>query len=213
MGRFETGSMDRFKGMPMETQQKGRCPWAGIDPDYVHYHDTEWGVPVHDDTRLFEALILDGFQAGLSWLTILKKRENYRRVFDGFDAQKMATYGKDKIETLMADSGIVRNRLKIKAAVKNAQAFLKVCETFSSFDAYLWQFVKGKIITNRWRSMAQVPAHTPQSAAMSKDLKQRGFSFVGPTICYAFMQAVGMVNDHLVTCYRHGQVGGKGGRI
>ena len=198
--------------MKMETKQKRRCPWAGNDPDYIHYHDYEWGVPVHDDTRLFEALILDGFQAGLSWLTILKKRDNYRQAFDGFDATKMVVYGKDKRKALMADSGIVRNRLKINAAIKNAQAFISVCDTFSSFDAYLWQFVDGKTVVNRWQTMDQVPAQTPLSAAMSKDLKQRGFSFVGPTICYAFMQATGKINDHLVSCYRYDQVGDKRGR-
>ena len=184
-----------------------RCPWTGTDPLYVRYHDEEWGVPLHDDRRLFEALVLDGAQAGLSWLTILKKRENYRRAFDGFDAAAVAVYGPEKIQRLMADAGIVRNRRKIEAAVGNARACLAVCEAFGSLDTYLWGFVDGRPVQNAWRRMAELPTTSPAAAAMSRDLKQRGFSFVGPTICYALMQAVGMVNDHLVDCFRHSQVG------
>jgi DNA-3-methyladenine glycosylase I len=181
-----------------------RCPWAEGDL-YVAYHDTEWGVPVHDDQKLFEMLILEGAQAGLSWITILKKRENYRRVFDNFDARKIAKYDARKIEKLMADSGIVRNRLKIEATVRNAKAFLEVQKEFGSFDAYIWQFVGGKPIRNGRKSLKDVPARTAESDAMSKDLLKRGFKFVGSTICYAFMQAVGMVNDHLETCFRHAE--------
>jgi DNA-3-methyladenine glycosylase I len=182
-----------------------RCPWAQ-DEACVAYHDAEWGVPVHDDRLLFEMLILEGAQAGLSWVTILKKRENYRRAFDGFDARKIARYGAAKTERLMADPGIVRNRLKIAATIRNADAFLKVQKECGSFDSYIWQFVGGAPIQNRRRSMKEVPVRTPESDAMSKDLLKRGFKFVGSTICYAFMQAVGMVNDHTVDCFRHTQV-------
>ena len=179
-----------------------RCEWAGANhAEYIAYHDTEWGVPVHDDRVLFEFLILEGAQAGLSWLTILKKRENYRKAFDGFDAQKIARYNDKKIAALLADAGIVRNRLKVAAAVKNAQAFLAVQKEFGSFDVYVWGFVGGKPIKNAWASLKNVPAKTAQSDAMSKDLVKRGFKFVGSTICYAFMQAVGMVNDHTVECF------------
>ncbi|NIR45793.1 MAG: DNA-3-methyladenine glycosylase I [Gemmatimonadetes bacterium] len=184
----------------------GRCPWAGT-PLSIAYHDEEWGVPVHDDRKLFELLILEGAQAGLSWETILKKRENYRRAFDGFDAEKMARYGQRKLDALLADPGIVRNRLKLAAAVRNARAFLQVREEHGSFDAYIWRFVDGSPIRNAWRELAELPARTPESEAMSKDLLKRGFKFVGPTICYAFMQAVGMVNDHLVGCFRYDEVG------
>jgi DNA-3-methyladenine glycosylase I len=177
-----------------------RCPWAGTDPLYVSYHDDEWGVPVHDDRRLFEMLILEGAQAGLSWITILRKRPAYRRAFDRFDPKKVARYGAAKRRALLADAGIVRNRLKIDAAVTNAQACLAVQREFGSFDAYLWTFVGGRPKVNRPRSLRQVPARTAESDAMSKDLKARGFRFVGSTICYAFMQAVGMVDDHLVSC-------------
>jgi DNA-3-methyladenine glycosylase I len=173
---------------------------------YVRYHDEEWGVPLHDDHRLFEALILDGAQAGLSWLTILKKRDNYRRAFEDFDPARVARYGEEKIGALMADAGIVRNRRKIDAAVTNARACLEVQAAFGSLDAYLWRFVEGKTVHNAWRTMDQVPAETAVSRTMSRDLKQRGFAFVGPTICYALMQAVGMVNDHLVFCFRHGEI-------
>lgn len=188
-----------------------RCPWATSELS-VRYHDTEWGVPAHDDRVLFEFLILEGAQAGLSWDTILRKRERYRAVFDGFDPEKVARYGARKCASLLADPGIVRNRLKIASAVGNARAFLQVQEGFGSFDAYLWRFVGGEPRTNRWRSRAQVPARTPESDAMSKDLKRRGFRFVGSTICYAYMQATGMVNDHLVGCFRHREVcsGGRG---
>ena len=183
-----------------------RCPWPGTDPLYIQYHDVEWGVPLHDDRRLFESLILDGAQAGLSWLTILKKRNNYRQAFDGFDPEIIATYGPDKIERLMADAGIVRNRRKIASAVINARACLRLCEAFGSLDAYLWRFVDGRPIQNAWKAMTEVPVTSAEAVAMSRDLKQRGFTFVGPTICYAFMQAAGMVNDHLTGCFRHSEV-------
>lgn len=185
-----------------------RCPWP-VDKLYIDYHDTEWGVPLHDDRALFEFLVLEGAQAGLSWHIILKKRENYRKAFDHFDPQKVARYNAAKIAALLANPGIVRNRLKIGAAVRNARAFLAVQEEFGSFDRYIWRFVEGRPIINRRRRMKDVPARTPESDAMSKDLKQRGFTFVGSTICYAHMQATGMVNDHLVTCFRHGELGGR----
>ena len=184
-----------------------RCAWAGSDPLYVAYHDQEWGVPVHDDRLLFEFLILEGMQAGLSWSTILKKRENFRRAFDGFDPSRVAEYGDEKVATLLADPGIVRNRLKVAAAIRNAQNFLEIQKEFGSLDAYIWQFTGGKPIVNAYRSLREIPAHTPESDAMSKDLIRRGFKFVGSTICYAFMQAVGMVNDHVVDCFRYPQVG------
>jgi DNA-3-methyladenine glycosylase I len=182
-----------------------RCPWAKTDL-YVQYHDTEWGVPVHDDRLLFEFLILEGAQAGLSWETILKKRENYRRAFDGFDAAIVARYGQKKRTSLLADVGIVRNRLKVEAAIQNAERFLAVQDEFGTFDEYIWRFVSNEPRQNTWKSIKEVPAKTPESDAMSQDLKARGFKFVGSTICYAFMQAVGMVNDHLVECFRHGQL-------
>ena len=180
-----------------------RCPWAGPDPLYTAYHDTEWGLPVHDDRTLFEFLILEGAQAGLSWLTVLKKRSHYRKVFDNFDPARVAAYDATKIEALCKDPGIIRNRLKIAAAINNARVFIGIQAAFGSFDAYIWQFVNGAPIRNAWRNPSEIPAQTPESRAMSKDLKQRGFKFVGPTICYAFMQAVGMVNDHTVDCYRY----------
>lgn len=185
-----------------------RCPWASekAGPLYVKYHDEEWGVPVHDDRIHFEFIVLDGAQAGLSWRTILDKRENYRRAFAGFDPAKVAKFGKRKVEELLEDRGIVRNRLKVEAAVENARAFLRVQKEFGSFDRYIWQFVGGRTRQNRWTRVGQIPAETPESRAMSRDLKQRGFRFVGPTICYAYMQAAGMVNDHLVDCFRHKQV-------
>ncbi len=182
-----------------------RCPWPTKEPD-IAYHDTEWGVPLHDDRALFELLILEGAQAGLSWSTVLKKRENYRAAFDQFDAKKIARYDARKVAQLLADPGIIRNRLKIAATIQNAKAFLAVREDFGSFDRYLWQFVGGKPIQNARREMKDVPARTPESDAMSKDLLKRGFKFVGSTICYAFMQASGMVNDHLVSCSRHREV-------
>ena len=181
-----------------------RCPWCGDDPLYVAYHDEEWGVPCHDDRKLFEFLVLEGAQAGLSWLTILRKRENYRRAFDGFDAERIVRYGEGDMARLLADAGIVRNRLKIAAAVANARAYLATREQFGSFDAHLWRFVGGRQRRNAWRTLAEVPAETADSRALSKDLVARGFKFVGPTICYAMMQAVGMVDDHLVACHRHG---------
>ena len=182
---------------------KSRCGWARGD-EYVAYHDQEWGVPLHDDRALFEFLILEGAQAGLSWSTILKKRENYRRAFDGFDAKKVARYTEAKVAELLQDTGIVRNRLKVNAAVKNANAFLAVRKEFGTFDAYIWSFTGGRTLQNRWKD--KCPASTPESDAMSKDLRKRGFTFVGSTICYAFMQATGMVNDHLVECFRHAEL-------
>lgn len=178
-----------------------RCPWCGDDPLYVAYHDQEWGAPCHDDRKLFEFLILEGAQAGLSWITILRKRENYRRAFADFDAAAVARFGADDVARLLADPGIVRNRLKISAAIGNARAFLKVQEEFGSFDAYSWAFVGGKPIVNEWQTLAEIPAETEISRALSRDLHERGFRFVGPTIMYAHMQAVGMVNDHLLSCY------------
>jgi DNA-3-methyladenine glycosylase I len=182
---------------------KIRCGWCSDDPLYVEYHDKEWGVPLHDDRGLFEMLLLEGAQAGLSWITILKKRSNYRCVFDHFQATAVALYDEKKIEGLLTDSGIVRNRLKVRSAVANAQAVLRVCERFGSLDAFLWRFVDYRPKDNAWRSVAEVPVRTRESDAMSKELKKQGFSFVGSTICYAFMQAVGMVNDHTTDCFRH----------
>jgi DNA-3-methyladenine glycosylase I len=183
-----------------------RCDWAGTDPLNIAHHDREWGVPLHDDRRLFEMLILEGAQAGLSWITILRKREAYRRAFDGFDPRKVARYDARRIRGLLEDPGIVRNRLKVEGAVRNARAFLDVQGEFETFDRYIWGFVDGKPKRNQWKSMKEVPALTAESDAMSRDLKKRGFTFVGSTICYAFMQATGMVNDHLVTCFRYRQV-------
>jgi DNA-3-methyladenine glycosylase I len=183
-----------------------RCAWAGSDPASIRYHDKEWGVPVHNDQKLFAMLILEGAQAGLSWITILKKRKNYKRAFSNFDPGKMARFRTRKVRELLSNDGIVRNRLKIKAAVKNAQAFLAVQQEFGSFDTYIWQFVGGSPKQNTWRGLKEIPATTPESDAMSKDLKARGFSFVGSTICYAFMQAVGMVNDHTADCFRYRQL-------
>jgi DNA-3-methyladenine glycosylase I len=184
-----------------------RCGWAGTDPLYVAYHDEEWGVPVHDDRHLFEMLTLEGAQAGLSWHTILKKRENYRAAFDNFDPAMVAGYGDEKVAALLADAGIVRNRLKVAATVRNARAFLAVQAEFGSFDAYIWRFVEGQPISNAWTMLSEIPASTAVSDAVSKDLKRRGFTFVGSTIMYAHMQATGMVNDHLTGCFRYGQVG------
>ena len=183
-----------------------RCAWCLGFPDYMRYHDEEWGVPVHDDRRLFEFLILEGAQAGLSWSTILKKRAGYRRAFAGFDPRKVARFGAADVRRLMQDEGIVRNRLKIESAIGNAQAFLAVQKEFGSFDAYIWQFVGGQPVRNAWRELRDLPARTTISDAMSKDLRQRGFKFVGSTICYAFMQATGMVNDHVVSCFRYDQI-------
>ena len=184
-----------------------RCAWSGSDALYQHYHDTEWGVPQHDERRLFEFLILEGAQAGLSWITILRKRENYRAAFDNFDAMRIARYDANKIESLLQNPGIVRNRLKVEAAVVNAQKFLEVQETYGSFDAFVWQFVGGQTMHNHWRGIGEVPASTIESDAMSKELKRHGFKFTGTTICYAFMQATGMVDDHLTTCFRHRKPG------
>jgi DNA-3-methyladenine glycosylase I len=180
-----------------------RCPWSGTDPLYVEYHDREWGVPVHDDPKLFEFLVLEGMQAGLSWLTILRKRENFRRAFAGFDAEKIASFDARKIKQLLADPGIIRNKLKILATIGNAKAYLAVRKELGSFDKYLWQFVGGKPKINRRRTIGQIPARTSESDAMSEDLKKRGFKFVGSTICYAHMQATGMVNDHVTSCFRY----------
>ena len=180
-----------------------RCPWCGNDPLYVAYHDQEWGVPSHDDAHLFEMLILEGQQAGLSWITILKKRENFREALEGFDPERIARFTPARIEKLMGNAGIIRNRLKLNAAVKNARAFLATQEAFGGFDRYLWSFVDGQAIQHRFKSMQEIPAASPESDAMSRALKQRGFTFVGSTICYALMQSVGLVNDHLVNCPRH----------
>jgi len=182
---------------------ENRCQWCTNDPAYQAYHDEEWGVPIHDDQRLFEMLILEGAQAGLSWLTILKKRENYRDAFDRFDPEKVAHYGPPEIDRLLGNAGIVRNRLKIESAIRNARAFLSVQTEFGSFDAFLWSYVDGTPRQNTWTSLSEIPARTEVSDALSKDLKKRGFKFVGSTICYAFMQSVGMVNDHVTDCFRY----------
>ena len=182
---------------------KKRCEWGNQSVLYQQYHDEEWGVPLHDDTRLFKFLILEGAQAGLSWETILKKREGYREAFDQFDAEKIAKYSDDKIESLLQNPNIIRNRLKVKSAVLNAQLFLEVQKEYGSFDTYIWQFIRGKTIQNRFKKISQLPANTLKSDAMSKNLKKRGFKFIGTTICYAFMQATGMVNDHVVSCFRY----------
>lgn len=187
-------------------QNKKRCPWCERDPLYMEYHDKEWGVPIHDDRKLFEFLILEGAQAGLSWLTILKRREGYQKAFANFDPEKVARFTEDQIEHLMQDVGIIRNRLKIKAAITNARAFLKIQEQFGSFDKYSWQFVNGERIVNKLTSIKNAPAISKESDAFSKDLQQRGFKFVGSIIIYAHMQAVGMVNDHLMDCFRYGEI-------
>ena len=188
----------------MTKHDKQRCPWAGtIHQAYIDYHDREWGVPVHDDRKQFEFLLLEGAQAGLSWWTVLNKRENYRRLFAQFDPETVARFTEKRIEKLLADPGIIRNRQKVNAAVINAKAFLEVREEFGTFDQYIWQFLDGRPIQNRWRRLKEIPATTPESDALSKDLKRRGFKFVGSTIIYAHMQATGMVNDHLVSCFRH----------
>lgn len=179
-----------------------RCPWPGSEPIYLEYHDNEWGVPSHDERHLFEMLTLEGAQAGLSWITILKKREGYKKAFNDFDVQKVAKYNSRKVESLMKDAGIVRNRLKIVSTVQNAKMFIKVQEVFGSFDKYLWQFAQGKPIINQWKTIKDFPAKTELSDRISKDLLKRGFKFVGSTICYAYMQAVGLVNDHTVDCFR-----------
>lgn len=190
----------------MPAREKKRCKWAGIEPIYVAYHDEEWGVPVHDDRVQFEFLILEGAQAGLSWITILKRREGYRKAFSNFDAQKVARYDKRKMARLLEDPDIIRNRLKIESAVGNARAFLDVVEEFGSFDDYIWRFVDWEPTQSKWKTMKDIPAETEDSRALSHDLKQREFRFVGPTIIYAHMQATGMVNDHVMSCFRHNQV-------
>ncbi|MBS3936475.1 MAG: DNA-3-methyladenine glycosylase I [Sulfuritalea sp.] len=184
-------------------KQDDRCPWCGKDPLYVAYHDHEWGVPCHDERTLFEFLILEGAQAGLSWLTILRKRANYRRAFDGFDPAKIARYGEQEVVRLLGDAGIVRNKLKIAAAIDNARATLALYESGGRLDELFWRFVDGRPVVNRWKTLAEVPVFTPTAEALSKELKRRGFRFVGPTVIYSHMQATGMVNDHLVTCPRH----------
>ncbi len=189
-----------------------RCPWVSDDPIYVAYHDTEWGVPERDDRALFEKLVLDGFQAGLSWITILRKRENFRRAFDGFDPERIARYRAARVERLLADPGIVRNRQKVEATIRNAKAYLAFRKEHGSFSDHLWGFVGGATVVHDLRKLSDYPARSPESEAMSKDLVKRGFGFVGPTICYAFMQAVGMVNDHAVDCFRRRELGGRGGR-
>ena len=185
-----------------------KCQWAGEKPAMVEYHDQEWGVPVHDDRLLFEFLILEGAQAGLSWSTVLNKRARYREVFDNFDAELIARYDAAKKQNLLADAGIIRNRLKIDATISNAQAYLDLCNAGESLDAWLWSFVDGRVVQNRWRSMNEIPVQTAESEKMSKELKKKGFRFVGPTICYAFMQATGMVNDHTVDCFRYAELSG-----
>lgn len=190
-----------------KVKSQDRCSWCGEDPLYVAYHDQEWGVPLHDEQKLFEFLILEGAQAGLSWLTILKKRDAYRKAYYQFEIEKVARFNSRSIERLMNNSGIVRNRLKIEASIDNARAFLEVQDEFGSFDEYIWQYVDHRPIQNQWKRLRDIPASTKESKQMSKDLQQRGFRFVGPTICYAFMQAVGMVNDHVTNCFRHRQVG------
>jgi DNA-3-methyladenine glycosylase I len=200
----QTRCMEMAWKKQMKTlKEKSRCGWVNSDPLYITYHDTEWGIAVHDDRKLFEMLILEGFQAGLSWFTILKKREHFRKVFNNFNAKKIASYDAKKLASLMQDAGIIRNKLKIHGSVKNANAFLKVQKEFGSFDKYIWQFVGNKPIINKWKSHKYLPAKTSESDAMSKDLKARGFTFVGSTICYAFMQAVGMVQDHTTECFRY----------
>jgi DNA-3-methyladenine glycosylase I len=192
--------------MPSKSADKKRCGWVSDDPLYQEYHDREWGVPLHDDRRLFEMIILEGAQAGLSWITVLKKRENYRLAFSQFDAQKIARYDGRKKRTLMNNAGIIRNRLKIDATIGNARSFLKIVEEHGSFSDYLWDFVDGRPIVNRWRKLSDIPVSTARSDALSKALKSRGFKFVGTTICYSFMQAVGMVNDHVTSCFRYAEV-------
>jgi DNA-3-methyladenine glycosylase I len=197
---------DKEKECPMEQHPECRCHWCGSDPLYIAYHDDEWGVPVHDDHRLFEFLLLEGAQAGLSWLTILKKREQYRQAFHGFDPREIAAYTATDVQRLLGNPGIVRNRLKIESAIKNARAVLEIIDAFGSLDAFLWRYVEYQPKQNAWQSSAELPARTELSDMISKDLKKRGCTFVGSTICYAFMQAVGMVNDHLVGCFRHAEV-------
>ena len=193
-----------FTGRPMN--KTNRCPWCGTDPLYINYHDKEWGVPLYDDVKLFEFLILEGFQAGLSWLTILRKREIFRKAFDNFNPDKIARYNLHKINLLLNNKGIIRNRLKIYSAVKNARAYLNVTEKYGSFSDYMWQFTEGRIIKNKWNKLSQIPVRTSVSDAMSRKLREDGFRFAGSVICYAHMQATGMVNDHLISCFRHNEL-------
>jgi DNA-3-methyladenine glycosylase I len=183
-----------------------RCEWTGADSGMIEYHDTEWGVPLSDDRKLFEFLVLEGAQAGLSWSTVLRKRENYRKAFDGFDPEKVAVYDESRLETLLSDPGIIRNRLKVRSAISNAAAFLRVAGEFGSFSEYVWRFVDGRPVMNGFRRMSDIPATSPVSDTMSRDMKKRGFKFVGSTICYAHMQATGMVNDHMVSCFRYPEI-------
>jgi DNA-3-methyladenine glycosylase I len=192
--------------MTTSDDDRERCPWPGGDALMLEYHDSEWGVPLHDDRRLYEFLILEGAQAGLSWLTVLRRREGYRAALEGFDFERVAQYGEAEVARLLADEGIIRNRAKVRSAIQNAQAFVEVRDEFGSFDTFIWQFVDGEPRQNGFTSLDQIPPETEQSKAMSKELKRRGFNFVGPTICYAHMQATGMVNDHLVSCFRHDEV-------
>lgn len=187
-----------------------RCDWSTSDPLYIDYHDREWGVPLHDERALFELLCLEGAQAGLSWITVLRKRDGYRRAFDGFDPARVAVYGEDDVARLLADAGIVRNRAKIGSAIGNARAYLRLADDIGSFAGHLWSFVDGRPVQNRWARLTDIPAETDASLAMSRDLKRRGFTFVGPTICYAFMQSAGLVNDHVVNCFRRGEVAALG---
>ena len=194
---------NQFPDLMNESQSIGSCNWPSNDPLMVEYHDREWGVPLHDDQKLFEFMLLDAFQAGLSWRTILHRREGFRNAFDSFDPEKIAAYSEERILELMQDTGIIRNQSKIRSAVTNAQSFLRIQREFGSFDNYIWQFTGGKTLVNRLDSLSQIPVSSPESDAMSRDLKKRGFRFVGTTICYAFMQAAGMINDHLVSCFRY----------
>ena len=203
----KTTSTPKIKNPASRIQkQVSRCDWCGNDPLYVKYHDEEWGVPVHDDRVHFEMLVLEGAQAGLSWLTVLRKRENYRKAFDNFDVNKVAKYSEKKIEKLLQNPGIIRNRLKVRSAITNAQAFIKIQKEFGSFDKYIWQFVNNKPIINKWKKVSDLPATSKESDALSKDLKKRGFKFVGSTIIYAHMQSIGMVNDHITSCFRYEEV-------
>ena len=190
------------------TDSLPRCPWGTGDPLYLAYHDTEWGFPIHDDRHLFELLNLEGAQAGLAWITILRKRDGYRGAYDGWDPRVIATYGEADVARLLADLGIVRNRAKVRAAIGNARAYLSLADAHGAFDRYLWSFVDGRPLVNAWRSLSDIPAETDASRAFSRDLRARGFSFVGPTIVYAFMQSAGLVNDHVVGCFRHGEIAG-----
>jgi DNA-3-methyladenine glycosylase I len=198
--------MQDGSGVPVETNERLRCGWVNEDKLYIRYHDEEWGVPVYDDAKLFEFLILEGAQAGLSWYTILKKRENYRVAFDGFDFERMAAYTESDVERLLSDAGIVRNRLKVTSAIDNARAALRVCHEFGSLRAYFWGFVDGEPVMNNWASLREVPAQTDLAERLSRDLRKRGFRFVGPTICYSFLQATGMVMDHVTSCFRHAEL-------